>query len=155
MSKLFKKINVIDFAVIVLVIIAVVGISARFMTPAAKNARKTVNISYTVKVENIRSFSIDYLKKKGSVIDGGKIIGEISNVECDSYKNQQLDENGVAFWVSVPERYTAFVTVDAECKETDDGYFVGEGTELAVGSTVSLQTKYLKTYGRITDIKVN
>ena len=53
-GKLFGKINIIDLAVILLVIVAAAGICLRFVFDAAENVRNSVIFSYTVEVEGIR-----------------------------------------------------------------------------------------------------
>lgn len=152
-GKIFGKINIIDFSVILIVILALVGITIRFTSTAAEKVNEKVNFSYVVKVENIRMYGVDALEKMGTVTDAhGNVIGEIKNVEYEEFKTQVINADGRSVKVAIPERYVAKVTIESEGKDTDSGYFVGENTELSIGAGISLHTKYTNCSGGIIEI---
>lgn len=153
-GKIFGKINIIDLAAILVVVLAIIGITIRFTSIAAENVNTKSNFSYVVEIEDIRIYSVNALKKMGTATDKqGNVIGEITNVEIDILERQLINENGKSIKVVTPERYVAKVTLESEGKDTDSGYFVGENTELSVGSTISMHTKYSNCSGKI--IKVD
>ncbi len=153
-GKIFGKINIIDLAAILIVVLAIVGITIRFTSIAAENVNKKTNFSYVVEIEDIRSYSVNALNKMGTATDKhGNVIGEIINVESDKMKNQLVDENGKPVKVFKPGRFVAKVTLESEGKDTDSGYFVGENTELSVGSSITMYTKYANCSGKIVKVE--
>lgn len=153
-GKLFGKINIIDLAAILIVILAIVGITIRFTSIAAENVNRKTDFSYVVEIEDIRIYSVNALKKMGTATDKqGNVIGEITNVEYDKMVRQRLNENGEPIKVTTPLRYVAKVTLNAEGKDTDSGYFVGENTELSVGSSITMYTKYSNCSGKIVNVE--
>lgn len=153
-GKIFGKINIIDFFVILIVLLAIAGISIRFISPAGKEVTEGVKFSYSVKIENIRYFAVEALEKKGTVTDNfGNIIGEIKSIEHEEYKEKTMNNEGESIEVVVPERYTVILTVEAEGKESDDAFFVGENLELCVGGGIDMHTKYSNCSGKVIDIK--
>lgn len=152
-GKIFGKINIIDLAAILIVILAIVGITIRFTSIAAENVNKKTNFSYVVEVENIRTFGVDALEKCGTVTDvHGNILGEIKDVETRDMDVQIINEDGKSIKIAVPERYVSRVTIECEGKDTDAGYFVGENTELSLGAGISIHTKYTNCSGKIIKI---
>ncbi|MBQ7985731.1 MAG: DUF4330 domain-containing protein [Clostridia bacterium] len=153
-GKIFGKINIIDLAAILIVILAIVGITIRFTSIAAENVNQKTNFTYVVEIEDIRMYSVNALSKKGLATDKqGNVIGEITNVEYDKMIKQLVNENGEQVKVTTPLRYVAKVTLNAEGKDTDSGYFVGENTELSVGSSITMYTKYSNCSGKIIKVQ--
>lgn len=153
-GKIFGKINIIDLAAILIVVLAIIGITIRFTSIAAENVNQKAKFSYVVEIEDIRIYSVNALKKMGTATDKqGNVIGEITNVETDRMRKQLVNDDGEPIKVYTPERYVAKVTLESEGKDTDSGYFVGENTELSVGSSITMYTKYSNCSGKI--IKVD
>ncbi len=153
-GKMGGKISIIDIFVLLIVIVAAFGISMRFLSAPAKNAKETVRVSFVVEVEGIRKYSVDALGKKGNVIDIKQkyLVGEITDFKSEPQKRESFDANGEIVYAEVPERYTARVTIESDCKQTENGYYVGDNTELAVGSDIQIATKYANSSGKIISI---
>ncbi len=154
-GKLFGKVSVVDLFAVLVVLVAVIGISARFFTNASDNVRAKTQLSYVVEFENVRMYSINALNYKGTATDtkSGAIIGEIVNVEYEPYKTHEVTASGEAILAEVPERYVARVTIKAEGNETAKGYFVGDNIELSVGGSVAMSTKYVNSNGKVKSIE--
>ena len=154
-GKIGGKVSIIDILVIIIVAIAAFGISMRFLSAPAKNAKTTTRVSFVVEVEGIRKYSVDALSKKGNVIDIKRkyLIGEIKDFSYEPQKKEAIDAKGEIVYAEVPERYTARVTIEADCKQTDNGYYIGDNFEVAVGSNVEIATKYANSSGKIISIK--
>ena len=129
------------------------GVPQLFSAPA-KNAKETTRVSFVVKIEGIRKYSVDALSKKGNVIDIKQkyIVGEITDFKSEPLKRESYDANGEIVYAEVPKHYAALVTIEADCKQTDDGYYIGDNTELAVGSDIQIATKYANSSGKIISI---
>ena len=111
-GKLFGKINIIDLLVILLIIGAGIGFGLRFVSTAADNVRSQTKLTYVVEVENIRSYAVDALQKKGIATDTKtkNIIGEIVDVSASAMKTQALKADGTTVFAEVPGKYSARVT---------------------------------------------
>ncbi len=155
-GNVFGKFNIIDVCVIIVLIAAAIGISARFMSSAAKNAREKVKFSYVVEIDGVRQYTVDALGKKGKVIDlkGKSEIGEIKSVKAQPMKTQSFMSDGRMVFAEVPEKYTVLVEIEGEGKESDNSYFVGNDVELSVGSTMSMTTKYANSSGKVKSIDI-
>ena len=152
-GKLFGKINIIDLIAILIVVVAIVGIAIRFIGTAAENVRNHATFSYKVKIDDVRIYTVDALSKKGIATDKhGNVIGEIVNIEYKEKEEQVIGEDGKAVMTKVPEKYTVVIEFRADGKESESGYFVGENTELSVGSTIEMSTKYANCSGKIIEV---
>jgi hypothetical protein len=153
-GKLFGKISIVDIAVILVVLAVIVGVFVRFAGSAGKAVTKPTKIEYVVKIENIRKSSVEALEKKGIVTDkkSETAIGEITNVEVQNVISTTPAANGKIVSATVPERYTALVTVEADGKEGESGYFDAQNNDISVGHTASFYTKYVATTGTIQSI---
>ncbi len=154
-GKLLGKLNIIDLIVIIAVIAVIAGIGYRFASEPASAVKDKVTVEYVVEVEGIRSYAVDALAKKGVTTDkkAATRIGEITDVETKDVEFQSTTADGRIVKTSLPERYTAVVTVRAECKESDDGYYTDDSEEVAVGRTVDLITKYVSATGLVKSVK--
>ena len=153
-GKIFGKINIIDLLAISILVVAIVGIAVRFTSTASKNVTNETVFEYVVEIDDVRIYTVDALKKMGTATDKqGNFIGEIHTVEWDEKKEQKVLSNGETVMVTVPEKYTVNVTLDAMGKESADKYFVGENTELSVGSTIKMYTKYANCTGKVKSIE--
>ena len=153
-GKIGGKVNILDIFLVLAVLIAAIGISMRFISTPSKNAKETIKVSFVVEIEGVRKYSIDALSKKGTVIDIKRKykVGEIKDFSYKPQEIQALDATGKIVNVEVPERYTAKVTIEADCKESESGYYIGDDLELLVGSNAEIATKYANCTGKVVSI---
>lgn len=153
MSK--KKFNIIDIAVVLLIITAVVGFSMRF-SGGKKSLNSQTEFRYTIQVENVRNFTVDALKKSLIVTDEDSLIsiGEIKDVQVKNAIKANYLNDGTLVSPTLPEKYTCLVTIEARGSESDNKFLLEDTTELAVGRTTDLITKYVSTSGVITSVEV-
>ena len=154
-GKIGGKVNIIDIFTIIIILIAVLGISVRFFSSPSKSAKERVKLTYVVEIEGVRKYTADAMGKMGVVIEPKQKckIGEITDVEYYPQKLEEFDANGNVVYAEVPNKYSLEVTISSEGKESENGYYVGNDTELAVGSKISLATKYANSSGKVISIK--
>lgn len=155
-GKIGGKVSIIDIAVIVLILAAVLGIGVRFMSSATTAAKSDVALKYVVKVSAVRGFTVDALKKGELLTDkkSEKELGKITDVQEDAAKIQSTTADGKIKWAELPDKYNCMVTVEAQGRESDNVYILDDTTEIAVGREVELITKYVKTTGEIVKVEV-
>ena len=151
-----RKINAIDIAVILLVIVAIVGFAVRFSSSATDSVTSDIKFRYVMRIDSVRSFTVDALEKKGVVTDEDSVInvGEIIDVVVEDNTVAATLMNGSVVSALVPERYTCYVTIEAMGRESEGKYILDDTTELAVGRTTDLVSKFVHTSGTIESIEI-
>ena len=154
-GKIGGKVSIIDIFAVIVLVVAVLGITFRFTSVPSKNARERVKLSYVVEIDGIREYTVNALNKQGVVIDAKQkcLIGEITDVISKKQKMEQFDASGNIVYAEVPNKYSAEVTILSDGKESESGYFVGNDTVLSVGSDISIATKYVNSSGKVKSIK--
>lgn len=154
-GRLFGKVNIIDIAVILAVIAVVLGVFVRFTGGAGKIVTATKKIEFEVKVDGVRSFTVDALNKKGLVTNKNYdiVTGEITNVDTSDCVQKATKTDGTVVEAPLEDRYTSTVTIVTDGKESDAGYFDSNNEEIAVGREYTIYSKFVKTTGTITKIK--
>ena len=155
-GKIAGKISIIDLGVIILIIAAVIGLCVRFMSSTTTAVTSNETFRYVVKINSVRKFTVDALQKRGITTDkkSEMTLGEITDVQVGEAKMQSTTADGRIEWSNLPDRYTCMVTIEAEGRESEDGYILDDTTELSVGRTVDIVTKYVKTTGEIISVEV-
>lgn len=155
-GKIGGKLSIIDLGVILLIIAAVIGLCIRFMSGTTTAVTSDETFRYVVKVNSVREFTVKALQKGGITTDkhSEMDLGEITNVEVGDAKMQSTTADGRIEWSNLPDRYTCMVTIVADGRESEDGYILDDTTELSVGRSVDIITKYVKTSGEIISVEV-
>lgn len=155
-GRIKGKISIIDILVILLIIAVIAGIAARYGSRVTTAVQSDKRFEYVLRVENVREYTVNALQKKGRVTDkkSEKNLGEITDVKVENATQQSITASGEITKPEIPGRYTCFVTIEATGKESDDNYVLADSTELSVGRNIDLYSKYVKTSGDITSVKV-
>lgn len=155
-GKIGGKISIIDIAVILLVIVIAAGIAMRYGSSITAAVKSDKLFEYTVRVPSVRSYTVAALEKKGKITDkrSEQDLGEITEVKTVDAEFQSTTADGNIVETTLPDRYTCLVTIQARGKESEDGYIMNDTTELSVGRSVDIYSKYVKTSGEIMSVKV-
>lgn len=155
-GRLFGKVNIIDIAVILVVIAVIAGVFVRFTGGAGKIVTATKKIQFDVEVEGVRDFTVDALNKKGLVTNKryDVVTGEITNVTTKDATHQSTKADGTLVNAPMQDRYTCMVTIVTDGKESDSGYFDTNNEEIAVGREYTIYSKFVSTTGIIRKITV-
>lgn len=155
-GKIGGKISIIDIAVILLIIVVAAGITLRYGSKITAAVESDKLFEYEVRVSSVREYTVNALKKKGKITDkkSEKDLGEIVDVRTEDSLFQSTTASGKVIETTLPDRYTCYVTIQARGKESDDNYIMNDTTELSVGRSVDIFSKYVKTSGEILSVKV-
>lgn len=155
-GKIGGKISIIDIAAILLVIVVAAGIVMRYGNSITAAVESDKLFEYTVRVASVRSYTVTALEKKGKITDkrSEQDLGEITDVKTVDAEFQSTTADGNIVETNLPDRYTCLVTIQARGKESEDGYIMNDTTELSVGRSVDIYSKYVKTSGEIMSVKV-
>lgn len=155
-GKIGGKVSIVDILVILLIIVVIAGIGARYGSSVTKAVQSDKQFEYVLRIENVRIYTVNALKKMGKVTDkkSEKDLGEIVDVQVEDATVQSTTASGEIKTPTVPDRYTCTVTIHARGKESEDNYILEDSTELSVGRNIELYSKYVKTSGDIKSVKV-
>ena len=157
-GKIKGKLNIIDLLAVILALAVIAGIAVRFKSTVTTAVKSNEEFIYTIKVEGVRSYTVDALKKAGKVTDKKSELdlGEIVDVSVEPAKILSERAGGKIVLASLPDRFTATVTVKTYGKESDNSYITADSNELSVGRTTDIYTKYVHTTGKIMSVeKIN
>lgn len=147
-----KKFNIVDICVILLAVVFIAGICIRFVS-IEKAEIKNVELLYTIKVEGVRSFSVDAIKQSEDFSNGvDTVYGEVVDVSETPSKKEYTTSEGNIVKVDVPEKYDCLVSMKAPAVQKGSIYYLDDETPISVGEDFELITKYVKTYGKIVEV---
>lgn len=155
-GKIGGKVSIIDILVIILIVAVIAGIGVRYGSKITGAVRSSEKFEYVLRIESVRGYTVDALQKMGKITDkkSEKDLGEIVDVRYENATQQSTTADGKVVKPELPDRYTCYVTIQAVGRESDDNYVLDDSTELSVGRTVDLYSKYVKTSGTIESVKV-
>ena len=155
-GKLFKKISVIDAFVVLIILILIGGTVYRFTAPAAAVDRGDAIIEYTLMIDGVRDFTLEYYQIGLDVFDRmrNQHIGRIVGVRYEPQYAWGTMLDGSIVHAPRPGVMVVFVDIEANGRITDNSYFA-EGTfEVRVGSIVNLGFKYIDVQSTVHTISV-
>jgi len=156
-GRLFKKINIIDLALILIIVISVVSTVYKFGFSNHKDVGSAnTKITYVVKVKAVRDVASDALKVGDALYEKTtkKPIGKITDKKVDVAKESVNMSNGtLSKEVEIPDKYDVYLTIEGEGLVSDEGYFLDGSYQIGVFSSVEFFSKFVDTTGTVTEIK--
>lgn len=156
--KLFGKFNLFDITILILIIALVIFGTVKYRTlDKAVDTSTSGNIIYTILISNVRNYTVDAFIIGDMIFDSGTNvnIGKIINVESRPAKLVKTLEDGTAKVLENEFRNDMILTIETPGSSTNEGYYANKSIELKVGSEKEVETKYAKTYGKISSINYN
>ena len=127
--------------VIILLVLAAIGASVWFFAVGPLfDGGETADISYEVRLTNIRSEMASHIKQGDPVYDGvyGEAIGTVENISVEQYTEQVLDKSTGELVNAVKEGYfNIYIKVNAKAKYKDGAYLIAD-TDIRVGQSLYL-----------------
>lgn len=154
-GKLFSKINIIDLAIVIAVIVLAGSAFMKF-DKAEKTMSSDKVIEYTVEVTEVRKPTIDALNKNSEIKDDEtkKILGEITDIEISkAAQNVQLAD-GTYKKVELQDKFDLLLTVRVKGTETEDNFYTMEGKKLIVGDHLDINNGNVLCLGIIRSAQV-
>lgn len=154
-GKLFGRINIFDFLIVVLVIALIAVGFLKFRT-----FNKTVDtdskgkITYTYIINDVRRYTLDALKSGDSVFDSltDVCIGKIVKIDSEDATNIDSLEDGKSIVSENKYKKDIILTIETPGSSTKEAFFANKSIELKVGSQKVVETLYASVNGRIGSI---
>lgn len=156
-GRLFGKISIIDFIVIVVVIVGVAWFGyARFgRNLGAEIEARQEPVRYAIVIPAIRPTTADALEKGGKVFEfkTGTEIGTIRGVSTAPAEVYTLNQDGTLFKSVTEERVDTIIEIDATATVGDNVITVN-GVEVRVGTSIGVTTKWAQVSGYIMTLDI-
>jgi len=155
-GKIFGKVSVIDVFVLLIILVIIGGTVYRFTAPAAAIDRGEYIIEYTLMIDGVRDFTLEYYHIGLDVFDRmrNQHIGRIVGVRSEPQYGLGIGVDGAVVRAPRPGVMVVFVDVEANGRVTENAFFA-EGTyEVRVGSIVNLGFKYIDVQATVHTVSV-
>lgn len=151
-GKLFGKINLFDFAVILLILILVLGIGYKFLVLNKETQQNTVTITYDLEIKSVRDVTVNAFRVGDTVYHYklDEAIGQITQVTPRPATDDMDTLNGTVVDASVEGRFDVTISVTGTAVLQDDGNLmmgkakIVEGTELRASTQLANCTATIK-----------
>lgn len=155
-KNIFKKLNILDLFIILIIICAVVFAGIKFSSAThSKFISGDDKITYIIKVKAIRQQSAEAFHQGDGIYDKltDEKIGTIKSIKIEQSKEYVNLANGsLSEQKDIPDKYDALLTVECNGKISDDGYYLNGNQQVSNMSTLNIYTKYVKCTGQIISI---
>lgn len=155
-GRIFGKINIIDFGIIIAVIVLIMMTMIKF-DKADKYMTSDKTIEYTLKIKGIRQVSIDALKAEFKGIkeyDTKKELGDIVDMEVKPSEELIRLADGSYKIVELDDVHDVYLTIQVKGTETEDNFYTSTGKKLIVGETITLNNDHVTSNGVVKSVKV-
>jgi len=154
-GRLFGKMSVIDFGILLLVIMIAIGAFVKFMVlDQTAIVVEAAPVQYTLEVRGVRDWALRNIREGDAVFAGGVYVGTITNV---SYTDMEVYVSGDGeVWLAyLPDRYVVFLEIAATATVNDRGYFVSRTVPMAVGNSLTeFTTRYAEFVAIVAEINL-
>ena len=152
-GKLFGKLNIIDLALIVMIITAGVFISMK-MWGSKTTTSENMECTYIVKVSNIKETSLKYIEKGDTFLDGnGVYLGElIAEPEAKPAKLHLVKNDGTYQTAEVPGRIDVTLTIKGYGIQNENGFYLDGKVPLLLGTNRFFRDSDIDFTGAVVEI---
>lgn len=153
-GRLFGKINIVDFLIVLLVILIAAGVYTVFFGRSDKQVLESSKLVYDFEITNVNKDFVDAITAGDPIRDNirGNELGTV--VSKASRKATMLNEdliNGRYVIAEVPDAYDVVITIEGNANITPANIIVG-GAEIKVGKKFSIKGKGYANQGFVTKI---
>lgn len=155
-GKLFGKINVIDFMVLVVLLLMIAGVGYKFYMDGRQNAVSNSQLlEYKVSIINIRNFTADAVEINDKIYDNktGSFMGKVINKEVKPYKEYITKTDGTVAFAEKPGRLEMILTLQVPGVENNYSFLANGNRDINRQSLVYLDSKLISVEGRVVDVK--
>ncbi len=140
-GKLFGKISVIDFLVILVFLAVIAGTAYKLFGSDELSVTKNDTFTTVVRIDGVKAFYLDALHTGEAVyeLNGGK-IGTVTKIETQPYQAIFSGDKEGAY-LTYENRYTIFLTLATEGTVNSSGFYAEGNRQLFSGGSISIQSR--------------
>ena len=154
-GRIFGKINIIDFVIIIAVIVLSAATVVKFKTSDTYLSRGRT-LEYTILVENVRQPTVDAINQnKEGLIDyeTKKEIGNIIDIQVSEASELELMNDGKYKDVKFKNKYDVLLTIQTLGTETQDNFYTSSGRKIVVGDEIIINNGYVGTQAVVKSVR--
>lgn len=164
-GRLFGKVSIIDIAVVLVILIAIIGgivvynnIENGKIAPSDSalmgHSGATVDANVEFELANVRDITKNALNVGDKVYSAetDKFLGEITKIDSKPYVDPITSTDGTMVFVPVPEKYTLTIHINISGQQTEKGFFSVDNTHFAIGDAMPIKTETIETTPNIKSI---
>lgn len=153
-GRVFGKINVIDFGILLLVILVAIGAFVKFaLLEQTAIATEEIPVRYTLQITSVRHWTVGNLQVGDTLFTSGTDVGTIVSIEAEPHEGLVSTGGGELWWGVVPERYVVFLEVEAIAILSEDRILISRTVPMVSGNALtSFQTKFTEFNATIREI---
>ena len=151
-GKLFGKINLIDFLIVVIIIAVVAALGLKFVLPNMLNPVADQEYEIQFFIEEAPDFVKPYIMEQDVLVkdfDKALTLGRVLNTTTDKSINYTVNSEGQSVQTSKPNYISAMITARGSGTYTDENGLVLGGVTYPVGRSLTLIVGKSAVYGRI------
>lgn len=155
-GKLFGKINIIDFMVLLVILLMIAGVGYKFYMDGKQNAvNNSQLLEYKVSVINIRNFTADAVEADDKLYDNktGSYMGKVIGKEVKPYREYITKTDGTVVLAEKPERLEVILTIQVPGVENNYSFLANGNRDINRQSLVYLDSRMISVEGRVVDVK--
>ena len=154
-GKLFGKVSIVDVAVILVAVLAVIAMASKIGQPIKSGSGQgTATAQYTVEVQKIRDASFNAVNKGDYVYDQqtGTCLGTVTEKTKQPAKDEVKKTDGTYVEAEVPGRYDMTLTIGAKGRKTDTGFYLEGKKELLKNADIDFTNENIAFSGTVLSI---
>lgn len=147
-GKLFGKINIVDIAVILIVILAIAVTYFKFNVSEHSDVTEYKGkVTYTIQARNLRNFTVDAVDIGEKLYDNSseKFAGIIVDKKVTQAYEYLTRADGTIVKAELPERYNLELTVESSGLVKDGMIAIESGKTLHLNQTNAFYTQRIQT----------
>lgn len=142
-GKLFGKINLFDFVVILLIVVLLGGIGYKLLVMNPEEASNTVEVTYDLKIETVRDVTVNSFQEGHTLYQYNTedILGKVTAINATPAVDPMDDLGGQTVLVPVEDRYDLVISVKGTAVRQDNGALMMGKTKLIEGGDLRVATQ--------------
>ena len=155
-AKLFGKINILDFFIVVLIVAALAFGTIKFGSSMHSDyISGNDTIHYTLKVKAIRIGSVNAFNVGDTLYDiyTNESVGKITNVRHEkAYEFINLADGTITEPKEIPDKYDVYIEMECPGKVSNKGYFLNGNKQVTNMSSLGIYSKFISCTAQINKI---
>lgn len=158
-GKLFGKINLVDLAVLLLLLCAVLLTAYKLTSgKTSSNDSSEVTVRYTLYIRGLREVSVNAVMAETEEINDAEYGGSVGHIVGDVIKQKAVEnvvlEDGTYATATYDDRYDLYVTLETEATETETSLRTHDNRDLYFGGTIGIDNGHVQTFGEIVELEI-
>ncbi|MTI48650.1 DUF4330 domain-containing protein [Sporosalibacterium faouarense] len=141
-GRIFGKVNIVDFAVLMIVLLMVFGGVYKFSQISNTTQDYTEEISVTIEVKDIGSGLVEAITEGDILLDSvrGSEFGEVlSKSSVEPHQELVIGKDGKVEFKSIPGKYDVVLELKSPALVTEEGILIGR-KPMYIGSETRLKS---------------